>query len=290
MSGAWLLHEYSRSESLDFFVMFSSASAVLPSYGQAAYAASNAFLDALAHQRRAEGLPAISIGWGPWREAGMATRVADGDRARWQRHGVGSISTAEGLEILGGLADAGEPHVAVLPLEWRAFAASYAADSRPALLSTVARGGARQPEPREESGLPSLRERIAGLPPSEGRRLLHDHVCAVVKRVLGVESTFVLEPQQGLRDLGMDSLMAVELRNELQRGVGQPLPSTLAFDYPVLEGLSAHLATLLGMEEADAQAPGSPSAAAVRRAGLVTEVAGLSDQDAEALLAEELNR
>jgi NADPH:quinone reductase-like Zn-dependent oxidoreductase/acyl carrier protein len=288
--GAWLLHEHTRGMPLDFFVLFSSASAVLPSAGQACYAASNAFLDALAQRRRAQGLPAISIGWGPWQEAGMAARLDDRERERWQRQGVGFIPAAEGLDVLGSLAARGAAHVAVLPIDWRVFAASYAADSRPALLAAVARGPARNDAGPAEAPAVSLREQIAGLPPSESRRVLHDHVCAVIRRVLAVDAAFVLEPQQGLRDLGMDSLMAVELRNELQHGLGRPLPSTLAFDYPVIEAMTGHLASLLGIEDATGPAAVAPTVAASRRAGLVTEVAGLSDQDAEALLAEELNR
>jgi NADPH:quinone reductase-like Zn-dependent oxidoreductase/acyl carrier protein len=285
--GAWLLHTLSQRDPLDFFVMFSSAASLLPAPGQASYAAANAFLDGLAHHRRTRALPALSIGWGPWQDGGMAARLTERDRARWRTQGVGAITHDAGLAVLESLMAGDGTHVGVLPIEWRAFAASYGEGSGPVLLDGLAHGGERRATVLGAG--PSLREQIDALPPSEARRALHDHVCAVVRRVLAVDAAFVLEPHQGLRDLGMDSLMAVELRNELQRSLGEPLPSTLAFDFPVLESLTGHLAALVGIIEDSEPAHEAP-ATSTRRAEIVHEVAHLSDQDAEALLAEELNR
>jgi acyl transferase domain-containing protein/NADPH:quinone reductase-like Zn-dependent oxidoreductase/acyl carrier protein len=285
--GAWLLHTLSEREPLDFFVMFSSAASLLPTPGQANYAAANAFLDGLAHHRRAQALPALSIGWGPWQDGGMAARLTERDRARWRKQGVGAITHDAGLAVLESLIAGDGTHVGVLPIEWRAFAASYGEGSRPVLLDGLTHRGERRAT-APGAGL-SVREQIDALPPSEARRALHDHVCAVVRRVLAVDAAFVLEPQQGLRDLGMDSLMAVELRNELQRSLGLSLPSTLAFDFPVLESLTGHLTALVGIVEDSESAQEAPATSA-RRAEIVNEVAQLSDQDAEALLAEELNR
>ncbi len=121
--GAWLLHERTLDKPLDFFVLFSSAAAVIGSPGQSNYAAGNAFLAALAHERRRVGLPATSIAWGAWDGGGMASEVSDADRRRWERSGIGLIQTDSGLKILEKLLGASTTDALVLPADWNRFAA-----------------------------------------------------------------------------------------------------------------------------------------------------------------------
>ena len=288
VTGAWNLHRQSTHCPLDFFVLFSSSASLLPTAGQGNYAAANAFLDGLAAARRAAGQAAVSVNWGPWADAGMGSRVSTRDRERWQRHGIGSITVEQGTSLLTRMLAGSPPQVCVLPVDWRAFAASYPADaSRPSSRALpMARGSSPQPGPAVVL-LPDL---LRQLPASERRQEVYRHVCDVVRRVFGVDPSFALDPQQGLRDLGLDSLMAVELRNDLQRSAGQSLPSTLAFDYPSLESLAQFLTTLLS---ATCRAP-TPRPAArrswPRRSTPSGEVRDLSDEEAEALLAEELNK
>ena len=121
ISGAWRLHTLTADVDLDFFVCFSSAASLLGWAGQGNYAAANAFLDALAQHRRAVGLPALSINWGPWRTLGMAASLGERERARLAESGLGAIDPAEGLAVLGELLETDEPQVAVLPVDWPKF-------------------------------------------------------------------------------------------------------------------------------------------------------------------------
>ncbi len=136
--GAWLLHDLTRDLPLDFFVLYSSAAALFGSAGQGNYAAANAFLDALAHQRRAEGLPALSINWGAWAEAGMAATV-DHNRRQWTQRGFGLIAPDQGIQALGQALRLGIPQVAVLPIDWPQLLQHFPDGSVPAFLSDVAR-------------------------------------------------------------------------------------------------------------------------------------------------------
>ncbi|MEP6918376.1 MAG: SDR family NAD(P)-dependent oxidoreductase, partial [Acidobacteriota bacterium] len=276
--GAWHLHERSRHCPLDFFVLFSSSAALLPMPGQANYAAANGFLDALAHARRAAGLPAVSINWGPWTGGGMASRLTGLDLQRWQRQGITFIPEARGLDVFARALTSAPPQLCVLPVDWPVFVASFTDRKRPALLGEVRRSaedgsGARTPPPA------TVLDRLKELPPSERKRAINDEVCDAVRRVLAVPRSFVLEPHMGLRDLGMDSLIAVELRNDLQRTADRSLPSTLAFDCPSIEALTEFLWVLLSPEPPPPGVAAGAAAAGTRAAGASTDVHGLSDAD-----------
>ena len=289
IAGAWHLHQQSRHCPLDFFVLFSSSASVLPAHGQGNYAAANAFLDALACDRRAAGRPGVSVNWGPWEDLGMTARVSVRDRQRWRRQGVASISEQQGTNLFARLLAEAPPELLVLPVDWRAFVSRYPEAARPALLVDLIEYPLNVPAAASPQ-TPLLRERLADLPASEWRYAVYHHICEVVRRVLAVSPAFAIEPQQGLRDLGMDSLMAVELRNGLQQSVGRPLPSTLAFDYPAMEPLTDYLMTMLSEDAPTPFSVPDASTDQMLRAITVTEIQDLSDADAEALLAEELNR
>jgi hypothetical protein len=291
VDGAWILHRLTRADPLELFVLYSSGSAVLGSAGQANHAAANAVLDALAAYRRALHLPALSIGWGPWSEVGAAAAAALD--VRFAARGLGRIGPREGLEALGRLLELarswpGAPaHVAVLPIS----------------SAQLARGHGQTP-PRLLGGLPAGRERAAGplagadgQPPSSllarrlreapaatRRPLLTAHVRGRALTVLGLPGNHAVDPGQPLNELGLDSLMAVELRNVLgaDLALARPLPATLVFDYPTLDALVDHLAgSILGWQREDARADGE-------RARMVADLEGLSEDEAEALLLEEL--
>lgn len=288
VSGAWNLHRFSKHCPLDFFILFSSSAALLPTAGQSNYAAANAFLDGLAAARRAGGQTAVSMNWGPWAEGGMGSRVSARDRERWQRHGVGRITVEQGISVLERVIAGGPPQVCVLPVDWDAFAASYPGGAKLGIISSTGHGSPRQ-QPAPSTPAPILLpELLRQLPASERRQEVYRHVCDVVRRVFGVAPSFAIDPQQGLRDLGMDSLMAVELRNDLQQSAGQALPSTIAFDYPSVESLASYLTMLLSVDLSAPAANAGPDEVAPVDAG--GDVRDLSDAEAEALLAEELNK
>ncbi len=223
VAGAWNLHEQSRGLPLDFFVMFSSAASLLGSPGQANYASANAFLDALAHHRRAEGLPALCINWGPWEGEGMAAG------RRWEAMGLVPIAPERGLGVLGGLLQQGAVQVALIPGDW-----PRRTGPMPLLSDLVSR-----------SSGPDLLRRVRDASPAERPGILEAAVRAAVGPLLGPSAPAQLDGRRGFMDLGMDSLMAVELRNRLQAQLelSPPLPASLLFDHPTIDALAAYLAS-----------------------------------------------
>ncbi len=265
--GAWTLDVLTRGTTLDFFVLFSSAAGVIGSAGQGPYAAANAFLDGLAHYRRAHGRAAVSVDWGPWTGAGMATTVSARDRERWRGQGVEPLSPDVALAVLGDILPSDASQVVVLPGRGRSRA--------------------REAYPATPTAARSLASELGALAPARRRAALVAHVREQAGKVLGL-SAADLGLQQGLRELGMDSLMAVELRNRLQSSVGQALPATVAFDHPTIEAISAFLAaevTALGIEATPvAELHGAPPPAP-----LAAEIGRMSDEEAEAELLKELD-
>ncbi len=246
--GAWALHRALADAPLDFFILFSSAASLLGSPGQASYAAANAFLDALAHARRAQGLPALSISWGPWAEVGMAaTTRRKGSLAQL---GMRSLAPERATEALAPLLASGSSHAGVLSVRWSAL--RQPAQARPflALLqhepspSTQAAGG-RQP----------LRASLASADDAARRRLIEDFLRAEAAASLGMEPALIA-PTEALTMLGFDSIMALELRNRVQAQLPVQLPMVALLQTPTLKSLTAELLRLLPSAEASEAAQG----------------------------------
>ncbi|HKS47458.1 MAG TPA: type I polyketide synthase [Amycolatopsis sp.] len=238
VDGAVHLHELTRDADLAAFVLFSSLAGVLGGAGQGNYAAANAFLDALAGHRRAAGLPATSIAWGPWAHTdGMASRLRDGDLRRLRESGLLSMSPAQGLAAFDAALAAGPAVVAPVRLDMAAF------DARPVppLLSGLA--PRRQPDARRDAAdtPDSLRQRLTGLVEPDQQRLLLELLRTHTAAVLGHAGAENIDPTQGFLESGFDSLTAVELRNHLNLATGLRLPTTLLFDYPTPLRLAEHL-------------------------------------------------
>jgi NADPH:quinone reductase-like Zn-dependent oxidoreductase/NADP-dependent 3-hydroxy acid dehydrogenase YdfG/acyl carrier protein len=284
--GAWVLHRLTRGLPLDFFVLFSSAASLIGSRGQGSYAAANAFLDSLAHARRADGLPATSIDWGAWAEIGMAARLEARRPSGSAQRGLGAIPPSRGVEILERILREGFVRVGVLPIDWPTFRRQWEAGTVPPLwrdiVGDVTTSVGRQHGVAATAG---LAERLAQAPVERQRSVVLNHVSDQVKKVLGLGASHIIDSEQGLRDLGMDSLMSVELRNTLQASLGRPLPSTLAFDHPTIASLTDYLAEkVLGL------ATPQPGVESEDQARAIAEVASLSDTEAESLLVQELAR
>nr|WP_323183774.1 SDR family NAD(P)-dependent oxidoreductase [Streptomyces canus] len=241
------LHELTRDMELAWFVTYSSLAGVLGSPGQANYAAANAFLDALAHRRRAEGLPAVSLAWGAWEPTGGMTAVLGrADRHRIARSGFRELSAAGGLALFDASLTVGEPVTVPVSLDF----ATLQAQARDGELPPFFRGLVKEPVRRAvRAGTGStLRERLAGLTSDERLAAVARLVADEVARVLGHESARAIESTRSFVDLGFDSLTAVELRNRLQGETGLRLPATLVFDYPTVAALAGFvLAELLGL-------------------------------------------
>ncbi len=291
--GAWHLHTLTQQTDLDFFVLFSSVASVLGLPGQGNYAAANAFLDALARTLRAAGRPALSINWGPWSDVGLAAARADrGERLALR--GLGSIRPHEGLaafaRLMASPSEATPGQIVVMPFDVHQWCETYPAAATSSLLKTDVWQRSRdwQDDERSAAGAPGddVRAALQAAQPGRARRLLlENHLREQVAQVLRLASSRVALDRP-LQALGMDSLMALELRNRLERGLGVTLSATLVFNYPTVAAMVPHAAARMGLaleEEAAAPAP-TPLAAAVA----VAEIRKLSDEDAEALLLKEL--
>ena len=255
VEGSWNLHRLTRDRPLDFFVFFSSSASLLGSLGQGNYAAANAFMDALAHHRRAQGLPALSINWGPWAEAGMAATVGGGQQRRWAGQGVRVMEPGEGLRILQKLLllEGAPAQVAVLPIQWGKFLGAFPADRLPRLLSEFVREVKRE-SGAAQAGDSEILRRLGQAREGDRLNLLIGYLREEVERVLAFDGSVTIEPEDRLFDLGLDSLMAVELKNRLQASLKCTLRSTLLFDYPTLAAVAEYLIReLLPLTPAEAQ-------------------------------------
>ena len=257
--GAFHLHRLTAGLALDFFVLFSSWVGLIGASGQANHAAANAFLDALAHHRRALGKPAISIDWGGWSEVGAVARRAVA--ARLSANGVGTLAPSAGIAILEQILADGPIQVGVMPIDWEIFARQFRDRRPPPLLARLLSAPPRQQGEGAARG--ELERRLAEARPEERARVFAAHVREEICRVLRLDPSSPPAPDRALFEVGMDSLMALELRNRLQAQLGErvKLPSTLVFEFPTLGALIAHLAGELGLSPAKAApAPELPAA------------------------------
>ncbi len=236
VAGAWHLHEQSRRVPLDFFVTYSSAASLLGSAGQASYVGANAFLDALAAARRAEGLPAVSINWGGWSAIGYAARVgADG---MLSSRGIGSLTPEQAAAGLERAVTSGRAQIGVVPIDWRRFFESRGLSS-PAFAAFAGEAGSA------ETVRSSVLDALDGKAPSEVQSWLRQYVAAEVAAVLRLGSPDEVPATRNFFQMGMDSLTSIELRNRLRDGIGQPLPATIAFDCPTVPAMAEYLSGLV---------------------------------------------
>nr|WP_171166653.1 type I polyketide synthase [Streptomyces sp. I05A-00742] len=244
---AWNLHELTRDAPLGAFVLFSSAAATLGGPGQGNYAAANAFLDALARRRRADGLPGLSVAWGLWETAsGMTGHLDTADLTRMRRSGVAPLTDAEGLDLFAAALAGDRPLPVALRLDAAALRASAGPEGVPPLLRALAGGPVRRTaEAGAGEGRDALGARLAALPAAERDGALLDLVRDHAATVLGHASPEEVHDRQPFKALGFDSLTSVELRNRLNAATGLRLPATLLFDHPTPADLAAHLRTLL---------------------------------------------
>jgi NAD(P)-dependent dehydrogenase (short-subunit alcohol dehydrogenase family)/acyl carrier protein len=237
--GAALLDELTAGLGLEQFVLFSSVSATWGSGGQPGYAAANAFLDALAQERRGRGLAGTSVAWGLWDGGGMA--AGDGG-AQLRRRGLGLLDPVLATGVLGEVLDGGQDAVTVAEVDWARFTPAFTL-RRPSPLLRDLPDAARAlagPDPAPGPGS-TLAGRLAGLSRADQDRLLTGLVRAEAAAVLGHPSPQAVDPGQPFQDLGFDSLTAVELRNRLNAATGLRLPATLIFDHPTPAEVSEYL-------------------------------------------------
>jgi len=289
--GGWLLHRLLQDDPLDFFILFSSAGSLLGQPGQGNYAAANAFLDALALHRQAQGQPALTINWGAWAGEGFADSVG-GKRlaARLALLGIGSIAPRQALDMMGRLLGQNATQVVVVPVNWKRYREFYSTNSASPLLSDLAGEEAEVTQPAGR--MSERRDALLAAEPPERRRLLQSYLSEQVARVLGL-SPSKLDVQQPLSNLGLDSLMAVELKNRIAVDLKVNLPVV-----KFLQGFSVDQAVtqVLDQMAAEAANPTIPQVVAVAQSGdqrnaerLLANLDQLSDQQVGSLLADMLS-
>jgi NAD(P)-dependent dehydrogenase (short-subunit alcohol dehydrogenase family)/acyl carrier protein len=241
VAGARHLDELLGDTPLDAFVLFSSISGIWGSGGQPAYAAANASLDALAASRHARGLAATAVSWGPWADGGMAQGAPE---EHLRRRGLPAIAPDAAITALGQALADGEPQLTVADVDWARFAPAFAVSRARPLLTGVpeaakAMAPAEEPVPGGETAFSRL---LAGTPASEQQDALTGAIRREAAAVLGhTDGVEQVGPNRAFRELGFDSLTAVELRDRLATASGLRLPATLVFDYPTPSALAAHL-------------------------------------------------
>ncbi|MEY2857776.1 MAG: hypothetical protein RLZZ74_2088, partial [Cyanobacteriota bacterium] len=272
VQGAWNLHHLTQKYDLESFILFSSASSLIGSAGQANYCAANAFLDTLAHGRRSLGLPAISINWSAWEHTGLAANTQITKALKQQ--GIGSIQPAEGIEILEQLLLDAPAQVGVMPIDWHLWQQNHAVtpyyeDLVVAKVASVNKSNSSYDQQQLITALPEQRQ-----------SLLITQISQQVANILGIKDLSEIDLESGFSELGLDSLGSVELRNKLQSSYDLKLSQTVIFDYPNIRQLAKYLRSLLFNGESLEQDITTYDDSA--------SLENLSEEQAEALLLEEL--
>ncbi len=272
VSGAWNLHRLTLDEDLDFFVLFSSAASVLGSPGQGNYVAANAFLDALAHHRRALGLASLAINWGAWGEVGLATRA---DRVKHlSGQGIVAFTPEQGVALMERMLERDAAQCMGIAADWGRLLGSYA----PPILSRLAEEVSAGDSFAKKEGL--VRREVLAAEPEERPRMVEEFLVEQISRVLKCSPSKV-DLHQPLNRLGIDSLMAVELKNRVESDLQTALPVTALLQGPSLAQLSTQL-----LEELDAAPTPNGEVADEDPEELLARVDDLSDDEVDSLLEE----
>lgn len=287
LRGAWVMHDITRDYPLEHFVLFSSIAGVWGSRGQFHYAAANAALDALAHHRHGCGLPAMAISWGPWAGNGMTSSDA---AALLHRIGVQTLSADVATSWLLRVLSAQQAHVIVATMDWTRFRGSYEARGPKGLFADVPDTTTSATPAVSGSGddvASTWRRLVLGAAPTQRVRLIQKAVTEGVQDVLGWAAATVVPADQGLFELGVDSLAALDLRTHLEQLLGTPLPVTLVFQYPTIDALTQCVHDALMTSTPDVPAA-RPADAPTTRPDSTDFLDALSDDEAEAMLQQTL--
>ncbi|WP_433548670.1 amino acid adenylation domain-containing protein [Streptomyces sp. CA-294286] len=283
LDGAWHLHQLTQDTELDFFLMFSSIASVMGAPGQGNYAAANSFLDALAHLRRAKGLPATSVAFGPWEGEGMAAGLSEIDRVRFSQLGLDRLAPDEGMELLELAAGSGRALTMSAALDLGRVQRYFEERGGipPLMRTLLSNHGGGSSRGGGGSGT-DLRKLLAEAAPEEYAAVVLGVVREQVAKTLGFASPDDVDVNLALQDIGIDSLTAVLMRNQLADLTGLALPAKIAFDHPNLKALGGFL--LEKLLEAGLDTPADPAPAPAPRAGdpgpdLTTAAKGCLDPD-----------
>jgi acyl transferase domain-containing protein len=247
VAGAANLDELLTGYQLDAFVLFSSISAIWGSRGQAGYAAADAYLDALAERRKSRGLAATSIAWGPWNDVAVGNQAQDQAlREQLNRSGLGGMATGPALAVLRKALDHDETDLVAAEVDWERFLPLFMSARRWPLFDELSGPATAQTREDDASTRQALARKLADRAPDEAVRVIENMVLEHVSAVLGLGSTADIMTGRPFRELGFESVSAVDLRNRLATATGLPLPATLVFDHPTPAELAAYLYAEIG--------------------------------------------
>jgi polyketide synthase 12 len=296
VDAAWNLHELTRDTSVSAFVMFSSMAGLVGSSGQANYAAANSFLDGLAVQRRTQGLPAVSLGWGLWDQTSSMTGALEAvDFARFARDGIVAMSSTEALQLLDTAMAIDQPFLLPARIDTAALRVKFDGGTLPPMFVDLINAPARRQVDDSLAAAQSksaLLQRLDGLAEDEQQAVLLDLVRSHIATVLGNSTPESIDPDKAFQELGFDSLTAVEMRNRLKTATGLPLSPTLIFDYPNSTALASYFRHQLvgaSTEAVPHAAPGEEEIQRVvasipvkrlRQAGVLELLLSLANEDA----------
>jgi acyl transferase domain-containing protein/acyl carrier protein len=270
VNGAWILHSLTKDDPIDFFVLFSSGASVLASPGQGTYVAANTFLDVLAHHRRALGLPAVSINWGLWGEVGLAARPEITNRLMAQ--GIMPFTPKQGVELMDIVMRRDFVQVMPICIDWSRMLSFY--PKTPPVLTLLAEEVKTSGARRGSEVDAKLREELLSLPEEERAERLEAYLQEQIAKVLGIPASR-LDRDKSLMNVGLDSLMALELKNRIEGSLGVELPIANLLKGPSVAELARELLPSL--------AP-SLSVEVDKMAEMLEKLDQLSDEEARMLI------
>jgi acyl carrier protein len=282
--GAWLLHRLTLSDPLDHFVLFSSIAAVFGSPGQGNHAAANAFLDGLAHYRRRQGLPALSINWGAWSEVGAAVGKQSAERIA--AAGMTPITSRWGVAALGKLLQTTAVQTAIVAVDWPRWFQNYPAGRKMSLLAHLATTAKPDPAETQAEEPDSIVARLKVVArPQERREHLENFLRRQAAHVLR-QSPGKIDAHTPFGSLGFDSLMGLEFKNNLEQQLGLTLPVSLVWNYPTVAETAVYIAQQLNLSlEQPAE---NTTAVTEPEDARAAELAELSEEDVLQMLQEKL--
>ncbi|NEO95910.1 MAG: SDR family NAD(P)-dependent oxidoreductase, partial [Moorea sp. SIO3G5] len=287
VEGTWNLHKLTKDIPLDFFVCFSSITSVLGNPGQGNYAAANAFMDGITQYRRHLGLPGLSINWGGWANVGMAARMEAQQQSRLQSQGFQSIQPEQGLQAFEEVLAGNQAQIAVFPVDWPQFLTQFGSMT-PALLSDLASQFDLQAQTNHGPKLREFLEELKRTTQEQRQRLIIDYLVSTVAKILRRSKTDLPDPEEGFFNLGMDSLMAVDLSRRIQADLGISLSSTSTFEYPNIQSLADYLEELIPSSY-DPQAESETPEVTINSEDILSGISQLSENEMEQALDEALS-
>ncbi|MEM7756776.1 MAG: type I polyketide synthase [Cyanobacteria bacterium P01_A01_bin.40] len=285
--GAWILHQLTKEMELDFLVTFSSVSSVWGSKGQAHYGAANCFLDAVAHYRHSLGLPALSINWGAWNDSGMLSKQS---QALLDRRGLKALSSEEGLASLNNLINSNSIQATVANVDWELFKSIYELTGLRSLLEQIETRSPRIVSDKTEQH--QILQQLEQTAIENRHEVLVSYLQTEIARILKIKNPQAIDPARGFFELGMDSLMAVELKNSLETAFNYSIPTTIAFETPTIINLADYIGKEVckwNLSECQGDAEASLSNQN-RHSDPLKEVARLTEDEIQNSIAEKLKK